>query len=129
MKNMLTIILSFLLIQIQAQYIYPDQEVAILIKSKDLIVQLLPESSGVEKALNKVLIETFEEYWPDKNMKYMFPPSVKALLKSKPQNYAILTQTESLGKQIKLIPEYANGSMEKWILGASKDANEKQKRT
>ena len=72
MKNTLTIILSFLLIQTQAQYIYPDQEVAILIKSKDLIVQLLPESSGVEKALNKILIETFEEYWPDKNMKYMF---------------------------------------------------------
>ena len=45
---------------------YPDQEVAILIKNKDLVVQLLPESSGVEKALNKVLRETFEDYWPDK---------------------------------------------------------------
>ena len=92
-----------------------------------MVVQLLPESSGVEKALNKVLRETFEDYWPDKNMKYMFPPSVKALLKSKPQNYAILTQTESLGKQIKSLPEYANGSMEKWILGGSREANEEQK--
>ena len=113
MKIKITIIFCFLLGQTQAQYMYPDQEVAILIKNKDLVVQLLPESSGVEKALNKVLRETFEDYWPDKNMKYMFPPSVKALLKSKPQNYAILTQTESLGKQIKSLPEYANGSMEK----------------
>ena len=127
MKNTLTIIFCVLLDQTQAQYMYPDQEVAILIKNKDLVVQLLPESSGVEKALNKVLRETFEDYWPDKNMKYMFPPSVKALLKSKPQNYAILTQTESLGKQIKSLPEYANGSMEKWILGGSREANEEQK--
>jgi hypothetical protein len=127
MKNTLTIIFCFLLGQTQAQYMYPDQEVAILIKNKDLVVQLLPESSGVEKALNKVLKETFEDYWPNKNMKYMFPPSVKSLLKSKPQNYAILTQTESLGKQIKSLPEYANGSMEKWILGASREANEEQK--
>ena len=127
MKNTLTIIFCVLLDQTQAQYMYPDQEVAILIKNKDLVVQLLPESSGVEKALNKVLRETFEDYWPDKNMKYMFPPSVKALLKSKPQNYAILTQTESLGKQIKSLPEYANGSMEKWILGGSREANEEKK--
>ena len=60
MKNTLTIIFCFLLDQTQAQYMYPDQEVAILIKNKDLVVQLLPESSGVEKALNKKIQMFYE---------------------------------------------------------------------
>tara|TARA_B110000459_G_scaffold143078_1_gene155838 strand:+ start:891 stop:1856 length:966 start_codon:yes stop_codon:yes gene_type:complete len=127
MKNTLTIIFILLLSHTQAQYIYPDQEVAVLVNNKELVVQLLPESSGVEKALNKVLRETFQEYWPSKNVKYMFPKGIKALLKSKTQKYAILTQTESLGKQIKSLSAYANGSMEQWILGASKEATPEQK--
>tara|TARA_X000001036_G_scaffold222798_1_gene208519 strand:+ start:1756 stop:2721 length:966 start_codon:yes stop_codon:yes gene_type:complete len=127
MKNTLPLIFALLLFQTQAQYIYPDQEVAALVNSKDLVVQLLPESSGVEKALNNVLKETFQEYWPNKNVKYMFPKGVKALLKSKTQDYAFLTQTESLGKEIKSLPAYANGRMEEWILGASKEATTEQK--
>ena len=127
MKNTLTIIFILLLSHTQAQYMYPDQEVAVLVNNKELVVQLLPESSGVEKALNKVLRETFQEYWPSKNVKYMFPKGIKALLKSKTQKYAILTQTGSLGKQIKSLPAYANGSMEQWILGASNEATPEQK--
>ena len=101
MKNTLTLLFSLIFFSAQAQYLYPDQEVAALVNSKELVVQLLPESSGVEKALNKILRETFQEYWPSKNVKYMFPKGVKALLKSKTQKYDILTQTGSLGKQIK----------------------------
>ena len=127
MKNALPLLFSLLLFSAQAQYLYPDQEVAALVNSKELVVQLLPESSKVEIALNKVLKETFQEYWPSKNVKYMFPKGIKALLKSKTQKYAILTQTGSLGKQIKSLPAYANGSMEQWILGASNEATPEQK--
>ena len=127
MKNTLPLLFSLLLFSAQAQYLYPDQEVAALVNSKELIVQLLPESSKVEIALNKVLKETFQEYWPSKNVKFMFPKGIKALLKSKTQKYAILTQTGSLGKQIKSLPAYANGSMEQWILGASNEATPEQK--
>ena len=127
MKSTLTIVFALLISHTQAQYMYPDQEVAALVNSKELVVQLLPESSGVEKALNKVLRETFQEHWPSKSVKFMFPKGIKSLLKSKTQDYAILTQTESLGKQIKSLPAYANGSLEQWILGASRDATEAQK--
>ena len=127
MKNALPLLFSLLLFSAQAQYLYPDQEVAALVNSKELVVQLLPESSKVEIALNKVLKETFQEYWPSKNVKFMFPKGIKALLKSKTQKYAILTQTGSLGKQIKSLPAYANGSMEQWILGASNEATPEQK--
>ena len=127
MKNTLVLIYVLLIFQTEAQYIYPDQELAALVNSKDLVVQLLPESSGVEKALNNVLKETFREYWPSKNVRYMFPKGVKSLIKSKTQDYAILTQTESLGKGIKSLPVYANGTMEEWILGGLKEATTKQK--
>ena len=110
MKNTLTIIFILLLSHTQAQYIYPDQEVAVLVNNKELVIQLLPESSGVEKALNKVLRETFQEYWPSKNVKYMFPKGIKALLKSKTQKYAIACSYQDkvmiLNKDFKLINEF-----------------------
>ena len=83
MKNTLTIIFILLLSHTQAQYMYPEQEVALLVNNKELVVQLLPESSGVEKALNKVVRETFQEYWPSKNVKYMFPKGIKAPFENK----------------------------------------------
>ena len=66
--------------EIKAQYLYPKLNDARLIQQRTLAVQLLPEDTEVETALNTVLKEAFNENYQGKVV-FKSPSEIKALKK------------------------------------------------
>ncbi len=101
-----------------AQYLYPKLNEARLILERPLAVQLLPEETEVEEAMNIVLKEAFTEDY-NGEVVFMTPDEIKDLKRQKSNNYAFLIQRESLSEEIRYGVRYVDGSLLHWVMGTS----------
>ncbi len=120
MKSPFHIIISFALIFLfhfcHSQYPYPKRELADLVSSRTLAVQLLYEDSEVEISLNQAIKEAFNENYEGK-CEYYFPPEIEKLKRKNRDEYTFLTQPEFLKDDIRLDITYVDGTFQYWIDG------------
>jgi hypothetical protein len=124
MKPLSGLILCLLFFHSYGQYPYPKQAFAERVKDRTLAVQLLPEETEVESALNAVLIEAFDENWELTAVEYFSPKAFAALKKSSRDRYAFLEQRTELNESLRLDMDYIDGSLHGRILGTSNSATQ-----
>lgn len=119
MKLLFCLLVSLWSFLLYGQYPYPKQDLAQLVKSRKLAVQLLPEESEVESAMNLVLKEAFDENWEFGEVVYLPLAAFNKLKKSSAEDYAFLAQRERLNEDLRYEMEYMDGSLAGRVKGTS----------
>jgi hypothetical protein len=106
---------------LSAQYPFPDIKHAQLALDRTLAIQLLPEETEVEAAMNQAIRETFTAHWQLGSIQFFSPKEFSKKIKQRSNEFVFLGQGERLSEDLRLQMKYVDGSFESWVSGTTND--------